>query len=59
LKVHYDEPLSNFAFNFNLRRYNEVEDCYSDMLRPQPIPIPTVTILIGWAVRVEPRLTLI
>jgi hypothetical protein len=22
LKLQYDEPLSNFAFNFNLRRYN-------------------------------------
>ena len=22
LKLNYDEPLSNFAFNFNLRRYN-------------------------------------
>jgi hypothetical protein len=21
LKLQYDEPLSNFAFNFNLRRY--------------------------------------
>jgi AICAR transformylase/IMP cyclohydrolase PurH len=24
LNVQYDEALSNFAFNFNLRRYNEV-----------------------------------
>jgi len=24
LKLEYDEPLSNFAFDFNLRRYNEV-----------------------------------
>ena len=24
-KLKYDEPLSNFAFNFNLRRYNEVD----------------------------------
>jgi len=24
LKLQYDEPLSNFAFNFNLRRYNPV-----------------------------------
>ena len=23
LKLECDEPLSNFAFNFNLRRYNE------------------------------------
>ena len=23
MKLQYDEPLSNFAFNFNLRRYNE------------------------------------
>jgi hypothetical protein len=23
LKLRYDGPLSNFAFNFNLRRYNE------------------------------------
>jgi len=23
LKLHYDKPLSTFAFNFNLRRYNE------------------------------------
>jgi hypothetical protein len=23
LKLQYDEPLSNFAFNVNLRRYNE------------------------------------
>jgi hypothetical protein len=23
LKLEYDEPLSNFAFNFNLRRYTE------------------------------------
>jgi len=23
LKLQYDEPLSNFAFNFNLRRYNK------------------------------------
>jgi hypothetical protein len=22
LKLQYDEPLSNFAFSFNLRRYN-------------------------------------
>jgi hypothetical protein len=22
-KVKYDEPVSNFAFNFNLRRYNK------------------------------------
>ena len=26
LKLKYDEPLSNFAFNFNLRRYIEAED---------------------------------
>jgi len=25
LKLQHDEPLSNFAFNFNLRRYNWVE----------------------------------
>jgi len=25
LKLQYDEPLSSFAFNFNLRRYSEVE----------------------------------
>jgi len=24
LKLQYDEPLSNFAFKFNLRRYNSV-----------------------------------
>ena len=24
LKLRYDEPLSNFAFDFNLRRYNAV-----------------------------------
>jgi hypothetical protein len=24
LKLKYDEPLSNFAFNFNLRRYDVV-----------------------------------
>jgi hypothetical protein len=24
LKLIYEEPLSNFAFNFNLRRYNPV-----------------------------------
>jgi len=24
LKLECDEPLSNFAFNFNLRRYNKV-----------------------------------
>jgi hypothetical protein len=24
LKLQYDETLSNFAFNFNLRRYTEV-----------------------------------
>jgi len=23
LKLQYDEPLSNFAFKFNLRRYNK------------------------------------
>jgi hypothetical protein len=23
LKLKYDDPLSNFAFNFNLRRYNK------------------------------------
>jgi hypothetical protein len=23
LKLRFDEPLFNFAFNFNLRRYNE------------------------------------
>jgi len=26
LKLKYDEPLSKIAFNFNLRRYKEVED---------------------------------
>jgi Lon-like ATP-dependent protease len=26
LKLKYDEPLCNFAFNFNLRRYTELED---------------------------------
>jgi hypothetical protein len=25
LTIQYDEPLSVFAFNFNLRRYNQVE----------------------------------
>jgi hypothetical protein len=25
LKLQYDRPLSNFAFNFNLRRYTEVD----------------------------------
>jgi hypothetical protein len=24
LKLEYDEPLSNFAFNFNVRRYTKV-----------------------------------
>jgi hypothetical protein len=24
MKVQYDEPLSNFAFNYSLRRYNMV-----------------------------------
>ena len=26
MKLKFDEPLSNFAFNFNLRRYISVED---------------------------------
>jgi len=26
LKLKYDEPLSNFAFNFNLRRDTEASD---------------------------------
>jgi len=25
LKLEYDEPLSKFAFDFNLRRYNKTE----------------------------------
>ena len=29
LKLICDDPLSNFAFNFNLRRYNTVLDCFS------------------------------
>jgi len=24
LRLQYDEPLSNFAYNFNLRRYSEL-----------------------------------
>jgi glutathionyl-hydroquinone reductase len=28
LKLHYDKPLSTFAFTFNLRRYNEVYVVY-------------------------------
>jgi len=27
LKQEYDEPLSNFVFNFNMRRYSEVDEC--------------------------------
>ena len=30
-----------------------VEDCHSDMLRPQPIPIPNVAILIGARVNAD------
>jgi hypothetical protein len=26
LKLYYDEPLSNFAFNFNLRGYTEAAE---------------------------------
>ena len=29
MKLNYDEPLSNFAFNFNLRRYTEVLNIFA------------------------------
>jgi hypothetical protein len=31
LKLKYDEPLSNFVFKFNLRRYNMVATADPDM----------------------------
>ena len=34
LKLRYDETLSNFAFDFNSRRYDE-EDDTEDLLRAQ------------------------
>ena len=34
LKPKYEEPLSNFAFNFNLRRYTEaIEESVTDSFR--------------------------
>jgi len=33
LKLHYDGPLANFAFNFNLRRYSEAHAGTSVELR--------------------------
>ena len=33
LKLKYDELLSNFAFNFNLRRYVVADAMYGDILR--------------------------
>ena len=30
MKPQYDEPLSNFAFNFNLRRYIEDAKCVGE-----------------------------
>ena len=29
MKLHYDNPLSNFAFNCNLRRYGAARQCYT------------------------------
>ena len=33
LKLRYDGPLSNFAFNFKLRRYNQVTKCTDQLDR--------------------------
>ena len=35
LKLKYDKPLSEFAFKFNLRRYNEGDGVYEGVLRHQ------------------------
>ena len=53
LKLKYDEPLSNFGFNYNLRRYTMGEDVQVVMLgsgqgltlvhfSPQPEPFLTL-----------------
>jgi len=48
LKLQYDETLSNFAFNFNSRRYNE-EDDTEDLLRAQ-LMVDPMTLAGGFRV---------
>jgi len=37
-KLRYDGPVSNFAFNFNLRRYTKVVD--TPPIKPKPVAAP-------------------
>ena len=38
LKLKYDEPISNFAFKFNLRRYTEVVMGYTFLAAGTSVP---------------------
>jgi hypothetical protein len=38
LKLQYDEPLSNYAFSFNMRRYT-----MESIPKPAPVPVPEPT----------------
>jgi len=49
LKLQYDEPLSTFAFNFILRRYNTVTNA--------TLSIIDLTLDDGRVVQVDPSLT--
>jgi len=48
LKLRYDEPLSNLAFNFNLRRYITVNVSFPSYKRADHLfAIATVDITVG------------
>jgi len=57
LKLKYDEPLSKFAFNFNLRRYTkeaiDVTHAFLDRLFPR-IPIHPFMMLLLQLNQVSP-----
>ena len=50
LKLIYDEPLSNFAFNFNLRRYAKATDfgC-SKLRRALPAVMSVDRVTVNWS----------
>jgi len=55
LKLEYDDPLSNFAFNFNLRRYSvgvEIDAPCLDECRSRAASLgPDVASLCSWHLR--------
>ena len=56
LRLQYDEPLSNFAFNFNLRRYIEVAYLDTDLSIPSSLLLFVLNRVVDLGFMVRPRL---